>query len=203
MTLGCWYCLVGLFCTAFMTSCSLVPTSGNNPPQPVLFQWSDESSLGELHIEIDLAKQIATYKRGERSIGWSFVSTGREGHATRPGSYTITEKMPVKYSDRYGWIADATGKVTNGDAKPTTPVPPGETYFPSPMHSWMRITSYGVGLHAGEIPKPGEPASHGCIRLPREFVPILYEATKIGTPVRIVAGKSRPTQPMLTASMDN
>jgi L,D-transpeptidase catalytic domain len=56
------------------------------------------------------------------------------------------------------------------------------------MHYWMRITSYGVGLHAGEIPPPGEAASHGCIRLPKKFVPRLSEATKVGTPVKIIRG---------------
>jgi lipoprotein-anchoring transpeptidase ErfK/SrfK len=63
---------------------------------------------------------------------------------------------------------------------------PGQTYHPAPMPHWMRITSYGVGLHAGEIPRPGEAASHGCIRLPREFVPKLYEVTKVGTPVKVI-----------------
>ena len=53
------------------------------------------------------------------------------------------------------------------------------------MHDWMRVTTYGVGMHAGEIPRPGEAASHGCIRLPRDFVPKLYQVTKIGTPVTI------------------
>ena len=75
-------------------------------------------------------------------------------------------------------------------ARPDTPVPPGEIYFPAPMHHWMRITRYGVGLHAGEIPRPGEAESHGCIRLPRDFVPKLYEVTKVGTPVKIHRGNA-------------
>ena len=155
----------------------------------MLYEWNDDDGPGEVTVEIDLAEQIATYQRGGRAIGWSFVSTGKEGHATATGNYTITEKLPLKHSDRYGWIADAAGKVTNGDAKPTTPVPPGEHYSPAPMHHWMRITSYGVGMHAGEIPRPGEAASHGCIRLPRDFVSKLYEVTKVGTPVKITRGK--------------
>ncbi len=153
-----------------------------------MYEWDDDGGPGEVSVEIDLAKQVASYKRGGRDIGWSYVSTGREGHSTSTGNYTITEKLPLKFSDRYGWLADTTGKVTNGDAKPTTPVPPGEHYSPAPMHFWMRITSYGVGMHQGEIPRPGEAASHGWIRLPKDFVPKLYEVTKIGTPVRITRG---------------
>lgn len=94
----------------------------------------------------------------------------------------------MKVSNRYGWIADAEGKVAVADAKPSSPVPPGHVYKGSEMHHWMRLTSYGVGLHAGEISKPGTALSHGCIRLPRDFVPTLYDATRIGTPVRIVRG---------------
>ncbi len=40
--------------------------------------------------------------------------------------------------------------------------------------------------HAGRIPRPGSPASHGCIRLPREFATQLFEYVRIGTPVRII-----------------
>jgi lipoprotein-anchoring transpeptidase ErfK/SrfK len=53
------------------------------------------------------------------------------------------------------------------------------------MPYWMRLTSYGIGMHAGVIPKPGEAASHGCIRLPKPLAPILFEVVKEGTPVTI------------------
>ena len=178
-------CLLAL-AAATLASCSTQP-----PPRAsqVLHDWHDDGGPGEVTIEIDLGRQLAKYKRGNRPIGWSFVSTGKEGHSTKPGDYTITEKMELKESDRYGWITDPAGNVSNGDAKPTTPVPEGHCYHPAPMRYWMRITSYGIGLHAGEIPVPGEAASHGCIRLPKDFVPELYAATKVGTPVKVVRGK--------------
>jgi hypothetical protein len=53
------------------------------------------------------------------------------------------------------------------------------------MPYWMRITSWGVGMHAGDIPEPGLPASHGCIRLPRDFAGTLYGVVNIGTRVTI------------------
>jgi lipoprotein-anchoring transpeptidase ErfK/SrfK len=173
---------------ALCNSCGLIHPKPPAKAKPVLFEWNDDRGTGEVSVQIDLTKQMATYRRGGRVIGWSFVSSGKEGHATRQGSYTITEKLELKHSDRYGWLADASGKVTNGDARPTTPVPPGEHYSPAPMHYWMRLTHYGVGMHAGEIPRPGEAASHGCIRLPRELAPLLFQATKVGTPVTITRG---------------
>jgi lipoprotein-anchoring transpeptidase ErfK/SrfK len=178
--------------TSLTTSCGIFHSTPPLKAKPVLYEWSDDRGPGEVTVEIDLSEQIALYKRGGRLIGWSFVSTGKEGHATSPGDYTILEKLPLKLSNKYGWIADAAGNVTNGDARHDTPVPPGNYYSASPMPYWMRLTTYGVGLHAGEIPRPGEAASHGCIRLPREFVPQLYEVTKVGTRVRVGTGKPRP-----------
>jgi lipoprotein-anchoring transpeptidase ErfK/SrfK len=72
---------------------------------------------------------------------------------------------------------------------------PGEKYNPAPMPYWQRLTSYGIGLHVGLIPQPGEPASHGCIRMPKDFSPLLYSVTKVGTPVKIMYGPQEPVIP--------
>lgn len=151
----------------------------------VMYEWHDDMGPGKVSMRIDLAEQRAHYTRGGRNIGWSYVATGKEGHGTPSGTYRITEKIVDKHSNRYGWIEDEWGNVTNGDAKPSTPVPPGERYVPAPMPYWMRLTSYGIGMHAGIIPKPGEAASHGCIRLPKELAPVLFEAVDVGTSVTI------------------
>jgi hypothetical protein len=173
----------------FLTvSCELMKPAPPKKAEIVMYEWEDTGEGGPLKIRIDLKKQKAEYLRGEKQIGWSLVSTGREGHSTPAGHYKITEKLPLKISNRYGWIADAEGKVAVPSAKPSTHVPPGHEYRGAEMHHWMRITSYGIGLHAGEIAKPGTPLSHGCIRLPKDFVAKLYEVTPVGTPVQIVHG---------------
>lgn len=159
-------------------------------PQPararmVLYDWFDHGGPGEIEILIDLSEQRAFYTRGGRPIGWSYVATGKPGKATPTGSFRITEKIVDKYSTLYGWIEDEFGNVVNGDATPKDPVPPGCVYIPAPMPYWMRLTNYGIGMHAGVIPNPGRPASHGCIRLPKRFAPRLYDSVKVGTPVRI------------------
>ncbi len=114
------------------------------------------------------------------------MATGKEGRSTSPGSYKITEKIVDKHSNRYGWIENEFGEVTNDDATPGTGLQPGERYVPAPMPYWMRLTDYGIGMHVGKIPSPGEPASHGCIRMPEEFVPTLFDNVTVGTPVKIV-----------------
>jgi hypothetical protein len=172
----------------FSVSCALMKPTPPKKAEIVMYEWEDDGEGGPLKIRINLKEQKAAYLRGNRQVGWSLVSTGREGHSTPTGEFKVTEKMPLKVSNRYGWIADSEGKVAIPSAKPSTPVPPGHEYRGAEMHHWMRLTSYGIGLHAGEIAKPGTPLSHGCIRLPKDFVAKLYEVTLVGTPVQIVHG---------------
>jgi L,D-transpeptidase catalytic domain len=87
-----------------------------------------------------------------------------------------------------------------------TPVPAGCHFVGAKMPYWMRITGGGIGLHAGDIPEPGQTASHGCIRLPRDFAGTLYEVVDVGTRVTITgSGQSAGlggigTQPQLAQS---
>lgn len=173
---------------AFAASCA--PPAPPPPPparaQRVMYEWHDDGGPGEVAIEIRLAKQRAVFTRGGRPIGWTFVATGREGFNTRPGNYRITEMVVDKYSNRYGWHEDEYGTIVNPSVRYNVPVPPGLRYVPAPMPYWMRLTDYGIGLHAGPIPLPGAPASHGCIRVPDDLAPRLYSAVRLGTPVKIV-----------------
>ena len=52
----------------------------------------------------------------------------------------------------------------------------------SNMPYFMRIHG-GIGMHAGYL--PGYPASHGCIRLPKEMAVHFFENAKVGTPVTV------------------
>lgn len=178
----------------FLQSCG---TSGSLSPiraERVLYQWHDDGGPGRVAVTISLTDQIADIERGGRHIGWCFVATGKEGHGTPAGPYKITEKIEDKYSNKYGWIEDEFGTVVDNDAKVGDRVPKGCTYVPAPMPYWMRLTSYGIGMHGGLIPEPGKPASHGCIRLPKQFVPLLYDAVDIGTPVTITRSKRKHFQ---------
>jgi hypothetical protein len=64
------------------------------------------------------------------------------------------------------------------------------------MPYMQRLTYDGVALHAGEL--PGYPASHGCIRLPMAFAKKLYEMTRMGTVVRVVAGRASSPEEALS-----
>jgi hypothetical protein len=184
--------IASLLLAVFSTSCGLGgPAVPPKKADQVLYQWNDDGGSGKVAIRISLPDQIAEIERGGRDIGWCYVATGKEGHGTSPGSYRVMEKIEDKHSNRYGWIEDEFGNVVDGDAKPGDRVPEGMAYMPSPMPYWMRITSYGIGMHSGLIPEPGKPASHGCIRMPKAFAPILYDAVEVGTPVTVTNEKSK------------
>lgn len=185
--------LTGFAVALLTSSCGVTGgpiTAPQRKPDRALYKWYDDGGEGKVTIRISLTDQIADIKRGDRDIGWCFVATGKEGHDTHPGTYSITEKIVDKHSNIYGWFEDEFGNVTDGDAKAKQKVPEGMVYVPAPMPYWMRLTSYGVGMHGGLIPEPGKPASHGCIRLPKEFVPRLFDVVNVGTPVTITNAPS-------------
>jgi len=48
----------------------------------------------------------------------------------------------------------------------------------------MRLSGMPFGMHAGYL--PGYPASHGCIRMPKDKAALFFKNVNIGTPVRIL-----------------
>ncbi len=95
-----------------------------------------------------------------------------------------------------------------GETYPSEKIPaalPAKTFLAAMRRApWERLMliiagrSCGVkptALHGGDL--PGYPASHGCIRLPREFAKRLYSITTRGT-TAIVVDKKAPT-PALAA----
>ena len=62
----------------------------------------------------------------------------------------------------------------------------------APMPYMQRITWSGIALHAGVL--PGHPASHGCIRLAKDFAVRLWHLTKRGTRVIIAPNNVDPVQ---------
>lgn len=160
---------------------------GDHPGLP-LFEWHESPSAGSgpVSIAITLAEQKARVYRGGKEIAWTYVATGRSGFSSPRGQFAVQEKIADKRSGKYGAVVDSSGDIIDGDATAGRErIPAGGRFLGAPMPYWMRITSWGVGMHAGPIPNPGSPASHGCIRLPREMAERLFEIVTIGTPVSI------------------
>lgn len=132
--------------------------------KPGTYVWYPERAPdGFVAIVVNLTDQLCfVYRNGVR-IGASTVSTGKDGHETPTGVFTILGKDVDHHSSLY-----------NDASMPYT----------------ERLTWSGVALHAGGL--PGYPSSHGCIHLPLEFSKLVFGITHLGTPVIIADSHSAP-----------
>jgi lipoprotein-anchoring transpeptidase ErfK/SrfK len=137
---------------------------------------------GKVAILIDLTDQHAyLYSRGQVVLS-APVSTGREGHDTPAGKYSVIEKDIDHRSSIYGaYVRDGEIVRENVDVRKDQP-PPDSTFVGASMPYFLRIVG-AVGLHAGYL--PGYPASHGCIRMPESKAERFFYAARVGTPVTI------------------
>lgn len=127
-------------------------------PAASTFVWhGDLTESGPIRVFVGIEEQLALVFRGHTLIGASSVSTGKPGHETPTGDFTILEM------DR--------DHVSN-------------LYDDAPMPFMLRLTWDGIALHAGHV--SGTPLSHGCVRLPRGFAERLFALAELGTSVTIV-----------------
>ena len=119
-------------------------------------EWpTDKAKIkGPYQIVVSIAKQqIALYGQ-DGLIARAGVSTGRPGRPTPMGVFSVLSKARWHRSNIYSG---------------------------APMPYMQRITWSGIAMHSG--PRPGYPASHGCIRLPASFAIHMFHTTKVGTRV--------------------
>ncbi len=111
---------------------------------------------GPLLVYVDLSRQIATVYRNGVRIAVATISSGKPGHETPTGVFTILQKDANHHSSLYD---------------------------SAPMPYQQRLTWDGVALHAGGL--PGYPESHGCVHLPFDFSRQLFAITSLGATVVI------------------
>lgn len=110
-----------------------------------------------LTVVVSLDQQFLVVFEGENAIGESSISSGKAGHTTPSGIFSILEKRPTHFSN---------------------------IYDNAPMPFMQRLTWSGIALHgSGHV--PNYPASHGCIRLPHAFAEELFAITERGAHVVI------------------
>ncbi|RAH97799.1 L,D-transpeptidase [Acuticoccus sediminis] len=131
---------------------------------PGSFVWHPElSPEGPVIIIVSLSEQLVHVYRNGIEIGVSTCSTGKPGHDTPTGVFLILQKDRDHHSS---------------------------TYNNAPMPNMQRLTWGGIALHAGNL--PGYPASHGCVRLPKQFSELIFGITHLGIPVIIADEASEP-----------
>ena len=128
------------------------------------FVWHPEvAPEGPVVVVISLDEQRVYVYRNGIAIGLSTISSGKRGHETPPGVFTILQKDRIHYSNKYD---------------------------NAPMPFMERLTWDGVALHGGRL--PGYPASHGCVRLPQAFAEKLFAITQRGETVVVANSKVSP-----------
>jgi hypothetical protein len=131
---------------------------------PGQFVWkADEVPAGPIVVVVSLTEQRAYVYRNGILIGVSTVSTGKPGHGTPTGVFTILQKDKDHHSSKY-----------NDASMPYT----------------ERLTWDGVALHAGGL--PGYPSSHGCVHLPSEFARLLFQVSPMGMTVVVASEHEAP-----------
>jgi hypothetical protein len=185
-----------LVCAMFLAGCATNRESARGPFFPTgtltegggeygdaISYWDGAGLSGKPRIVIDLEQQRAYFYKGRKIVGISIVSTGREGYDTPSGEFRITQKDLTHVSSIYGDYVDRSGQVVMENVDATKDPRPGGTVFRgAPMPYFLRIQG-GIGMHAGYL--PGYPASHGCIRLPKEMAVHFFQNAPVGTPVAI------------------
>jgi len=132
--------------------------------KPGQYVWEPERAPeGPILIVASITEQVAYVYRNGIRIARSSVSTGRPGHPTPTGVFTILEKEVHHTSS---------------------------IYKGAEMPYMERVTWGGIALHAGDL--PGYPDSHGCVRLPLEFSKLLFGVTMKGATVIIADTHSAP-----------
>ena len=152
-------------------------TTAPDQLKPGEYVWHPEASPhGPIVLVVSLTEQRAYVYRNGVLIGVSTVSSGKKGHETPTGVFTILQKHEDHYSNLYD---------------------------SAPMPYMQRLTWSGVALHAGK--RPGYPASHGCVRMPYEFARLLFAETKTGLTVVVSNEEQFPAtvaHPGLIAPVD-
>ena len=142
-----------------------------------------ESHSGRPSIVVSLQAQEAYLYRAGHKTASSRISSGREGYRTPVGRFQVTRKDEDHRSSVYGDYVDDSGHVVKANVDSRRDRKPPHSHFVGASMPYFVEFSPGYGLHQGYL--PGEPASHGCIRMPYWKARQFYNAAHLGTLVVI------------------
>jgi lipoprotein-anchoring transpeptidase ErfK/SrfK len=176
--------LISTLIAAFASGCAY--------HEPVAVMPAPQSSIGFIsashmgpgtRVIINLSEQRAYLLEDSRVSLISPIASGKPGWTTPTGNFSIISKDIDHRSQSFGSVLDSSGNIANGNATPGSYVAPGFHYRPAPMPFYMQF-GQALGMHAGYL--PGYPASHGCVRMPRDLAERFFERVSVRTPVTVV-----------------
>ena len=153
-------------------------------PLKVTHALLKETTPDNVHIVVSIPKQRAYLMIAEQIVIDGPVSSGKRGHSSPTGHFTVLEKDPNHHSSLYGDFVDGSGRIVRAGVSARIDAAPSGTHFVGAAMKWfLRLTEDGVGMHIGIL--PGYPASHGCIRESAEGAKLFYDHVIVGTPVDV------------------
>src|SRR5438552_6268138 len=154
------------------------------PPLKVNQGVLKQATPDNVHIVVSIPKQRAYLMVGEQIAADGPVSSGKRGHETPRGHFTVLEKDPNHHSSLYGDFVDRSGRVVRAGVSAHIDSAPSGTHFAGAAMKWfLRLTGEGVGMHIGIL--PGYPASLDCIRDSVDGAKLFYDHAKVGTLVDV------------------
>jgi lipoprotein-anchoring transpeptidase ErfK/SrfK len=152
---------------------------------------ASQGLASETRVVINLSDQRVSLVEHGRITLVSPICSGKHGWSTPTGNFKIFNKDVDHRSRSFGLVVDAYGRVVNANATPSSPVPRDGHYQAAPMPYFMEF-SPAIGMHAGYL--PGYPASHGCVRMPRDMAVLFFERVQVGTPVTVIGSTDNLTR---------
>ncbi len=145
------------------------PADAQNRHRPKAVEKARKNSApppppGPHLLIVSLKSQRAAFYANGTLIAHTPISSGKASHATPTGIFSVIQKNRHHRSN---------------------------IYSNAPMPYMQRLTWSGIALHEGQL--PGYPASHGCIRLPRDFANFLWRTTRLGA--RVIISHAKLFQP--------
>lgn len=163
---GIGFSAAALFAGGWTKSRRLPFATAPEQMKPGDYTWAPErSTSGGVILIVSIPEQRVFVYRHDVLVAVSTCSTGRKGHRTPTGVFSVLQKDKDHVSS---------------------------TYKGAKMPFMERLTWSGIALHAGNL--PGYPASHGCIRLPYDFAQRLFTITHLGVVAIIADAHSEPAE---------
>lgn len=120
---------------------------------------------GQVWVDINLSSEYMTIYQGDTVLMGTYISSGKPGFETPPGSYTVNTML---------------------DSQTMEGVLGGEYYNVPDVPYVMYFTGVGHAIHGAYWHNNfGTPMSHGCINMPLDAAAYLYSIAYIGMPVEI------------------
>ena len=159
---------------AFLIAASVCVLFAGGPATAASVQVGDSGDIpsilpnhrptGPVLMLVSLDNQSMRVVVGDELVARTHVSTGKPGHSTPTGIFSILEKRRHHHSN---------------------------IYSQAPMPYMQRLTWSGIALHESDH-VPDYPASHGCVRMPASFAKQLFGFTGTGAHVLITEDERMP-----------